>query len=200
MKRAEDLRRVTHLFPTFLGLRLVPVGLWFVVFVLAERLTGPVPTALHVVLAALAAAAIWPIHRWYRRELGVVEPERLGMGRNRVILLGLALAVLAFGLGAQRLGGTTAQVVLLVVILFATAVLYAQPRAFGGGLTGIALIIAAAVLGIPPLLAAGRDPASFNNLGALFALTVGVTLCAAGVLEHHLLKRQLGRLAESGDG
>lgn len=199
MNRARDVRHVTHIFPTFLGLRLIPVGLWFLVVGLASSVGGRLPTGVLAVLVVLATASIWPIHLWYRREFGVVEPERLGLGRNWMILLGLGLAVLALSLGAQKLGGTATLVLLLVLVFFATAVLFALPRAFGGGTMAIALLSAVVVLGAALLLLIGRDPARFNYLGALFSLVVGVILCAAGVVEHLLMKRALDRLGSGDD-
>ncbi len=196
MSRAQDLRHLTQLFPTFLGLRLVPVGLWF----LAVALVSPLP-GLHEgllgALAALAAGAIWWVHLWYRREFGVVEPRRLGMGRSWALLLGLGVAVAAFGLGASRLGGTASLVLVLVLVLFVTAVLFALPRVFGGGLKVIALLAGVVLLGAVVLLAAGRDPVRFNHLGALFSLSVGAILIAAGAIEHRLMTRALDRLAGS---
>lgn len=193
MTRVGDPRRITHLFPSFLGLRLVPVGLFFVIVGIASPLVGIVPTAALVALLAIAVAAVYPIHRWYRREFGVVEPERLALGRNWAILAGLLIAVLAMGVGAQRLGGTSAQVLLLVVVFFLTAALFALPRAFGGGGKALAALVAIVVLGVALLLAAGSDPVRFNHLGALFSLVVGVTLCTAGVIEHRLLARTFDR-------
>ena len=42
MNRSADPRRVTHLFPAFLGLRLLPVGLFFLILAIAAPTVGPV--------------------------------------------------------------------------------------------------------------------------------------------------------------
>ena len=193
MNRATDPRRVTHLFPTFLGLRLLPVSLFFLIVGIAPPLVGPLSTPVQAVLIIAAVGAIWPIHRWYRREYGVVEPARLALGRNWMILGGITVAFVAMGLGAHRLGGVETQVLLLVLVFFVTAVLFALPRVFGGGSMAITVLAAIVILGIALLLAAGRNPGWFNYLGSLFSFSVGLMLCAAGVLEHHLLTDALGR-------
>lgn len=199
MSEPREFRHVTRLFPSFLGLRLLPVGAFFLAVGLASPLPGELPTPLQAVLLVIALAAIWPIHRWYRREYGTVEPERLGLGRNWVILAGLAVATVAMALGAQRFGGESRQVVLLVAVLLVTAVLYALPRAFGGGGLAVAVVAAIALLGAAVMLAVGRDPLGFNRLGTLFSLIVGIALSLAGWLEHRLLRRTLDRLG-AGDG
>lgn len=51
------------LFPTFLGLRLVPMGLWFLTVGMLAPLPGRLSTSLYGALLALTAAAIWAIHR-----------------------------------------------------------------------------------------------------------------------------------------
>ncbi len=187
----RDLRHITQIFPTFLGLRLVPAGAFFLIVGGASPLVGPVPTAAQAVLAVLAVAAIWWIHLWYRREFGVVEPARLGWSRSWMFLLGLGVAVLAMSLGARSFGGTTTLVLLVVLTLFATAVLYALPRTLGGGTMAVALVAAVVLLGAIVIMAMGSDPLRFNYLGAFFSLAIGVVLCAAGVAEHLSMKQAL---------
>lgn len=199
MTRTEDLRHVTHIFPTFLGLRLIPVGLLFLIVGVAAPLVGRIASGPRALLAVLAVAAIWPIHRWYRREFGTVEPERLGLGRSWMILAGLVAALLVFGLGASRVGDDFRLVLLLVLILFATVVLYALPRAFGSGrlLPGAVIAVAVGVGALFVFLA--RDPARFASIGSLFSATVGVLLCLAGWIEHVQMTRAMERLGKSED-
>lgn len=199
MTGPEQARRVTRVFPAFLGLRLVPVGLFFLSIGVASPFPGETPTWVQAILFLAAAAAIWPIHGWYRREFGAVEPERLRLGRNWMILAGLVVAVLAMSAGAHRLGGISIQVLLVVVTFFLTAVLFALPRAFAGSSAELTLLAAMVVLGVAILLFAGRDPVSFNYLGALFSGAVGMMLCTAGVIEHRRLIRTLGRPGTAGD-
>lgn len=199
MSEPRELRHVTRLFPSFLGLRLLPVGGFFLGVGLASMLPGELPSSVQAVLLVVSVAAIWLIHRWYRREYGRVEPERLGLGRNWTILAGLAVAAVAMAIGAQKFGGEGRQVVLLVMVFLVTAVLYGLPRAFGGGGLAMAVVAAIAVLGAAVILAVGRDPLGFSRLGTLFSVIVGIALAVAGWLEHRLLRRTFDRL-ESGDG
>ena len=194
MRHQDTLRSVTHLFPGALGLRLLPVGLWF----LAISIPGlrPFPGPLHLVLGLLAALSIWPIHRWYRARYGFVQPERLRFGRNWAILLGLVVAGGALGLGAA-LPGVGTLVLTLVLVLFGTAVAFALPQPFPGGRLAAVLLLLVAGLCAVLLITLTRDPAPLGSMGGLFSRSVGALLCLAGVIEHRLLTRALDKLGES---
>lgn len=194
MRELEALRQLTTLFPLFLGLRLLPVGLWFV---LVSMGFGQFPSALHGLLMVVAAAATWAIHRGYRERYGVVEPERLRFGRNWALLAGLTAAYLALAVGAARLGPRPL-VIVLVVIVFATGALYALPRFLSGarlaaGFGVVAVSCAALVAALP------RDPARLGEVGWMFSLALGLALSIAGWAEHRSLVRALSAADETGD-
>lgn len=199
MNRADDLRRVTHLFPTFLGLRLVPFGLWFLAIGLTSPLVNRISNAVHLVVVALVIAAIWRIHRWYRREYGTVEPERLGLGRNWPILGGWVAALVVFGLGAAQIGDDFRLVLLLVLVLFATVVLFALPRAFGPDRLLTAVVPAVALVAGAGFVYLALDPARFASIGSLFSSTLGILFCLAGWIEHRQMTRAMEQLASGDD-
>lgn len=192
MKQPTEIARITHVFPNFLGLRLVPVGLWFLVVGAASPVVGRVPTVLQAVLAIVAVAAIVPVHRWYRGRFGVVEPERARLGRNWTVLAGLVVAAAIFAVGTGALGGTSSQVLLLVLVFFLVTVLFAVPRTLAGSRLDSAIVAGVGVLGAALLLRVGLDLERFNYLGALFSILVGLILCITGWIEHRSLVRTLG--------
>lgn len=116
-----------------------------------------------------------------------------------MILLGLAAPLVAMAVGARRLGGREPLVLILVLVFFATAVMFALPRSFGRGRAALAGLGAMAVLGAVLLVVVASDPARFNSLGMLFSLSVGASLCVAGVIEHRSLSRAMERLGAPGD-
>ncbi len=192
----HDIRRVTTLFPVFLGLRLVPTGLWFLAVPLP--VLGPFASWGHRLLLVAAIGATWALDRWYRRRYGSVEPERLSFGRNWAFLAGLVAvaAALAFGSRAFGLGPT---VVFAVLALFASAIAFSLPRALARGPLAAGLFLAAAALGAALLVAVGRGPETFGSLGAAFSLAVGALLVLAGAIEHGLLRRALGGRVEAAE-
>ena len=199
MNQIADPRRVTHLFPAFLGLRLLPVAAFFLVVGVAAPTVGPLSTPVQAVMVVAALVAIWWIHSWYRREFGVVEPERLALGRSWMILIGISVAFVAMGVGAHQIGGVETQVLFVVLVFFATAVLFALPRAFGGGAGAIGLLAVIVLAGVAVLLVAGRNPSWFNYLGSLFSVAIGGMFGAAGIIEHRLLADALGASEGGGD-
>ena len=196
MRQLDTLRDITYLFPVFLGLRLVPAGLWFLAVAIPGL--GGFPSAFHLVLLLLAAAAVWWIDRWYRARYGIVQPAKLRLGRSWALMLGLAAAWLALRLGAAAVG-LRPVVIILAVILFVTAVLFALPRAFPGGRLATAFLLIAAALCAVLMIVLTRDPASLGATGAVFSLAVGLMLCLAGAIEHGLLARAFTRLGEKRD-
>lgn len=190
MKTMHDpasLRKLTTLFPVFLGLRLVPVGLWFAS--LALPLPGTVPHPLHLVLLIAAAAAVWWIHGWYRRGFGMVEADRQRFGRSWALAGGLAAAYLALAAGTGRLE-THNLVLMLVVILFAAAAGWALPR-FLDGLRLVGAIALVALAAATLLVALPSEPERLGAAGWLFSLALGLVLCAAGWAEHQALTAAL---------
>lgn len=186
MQRPEPYRSLTTLFPMALGLRLLPVGAWFLAISLPGL--GRFPSAAHLALGAVALLAILPIHRWYRTRYGFVQPDRLRLGRSWALLAGLAAAGLALGLGGNLLG-LGPLVVILVLILLATVVAFALPRPFAGGRVATALLVIVAGLCAVFLVAWSRDPARLGSMGTLFSVSAGALLCLAGLAEHRLLAR-----------
>jgi hypothetical protein len=180
----DRYREVTHLFPVFLGLRLLPVGLWFLIAALPG--VGGFGSSLHKLLLVVAIAAVWWTHRWYRERYGVVEPRKLSLGRSWVLLFGWLAAVVAMSFGGALLG-LRPLVLLVVLILLATAALWSLPRLFGPGAPLLTAFIALAAVAGVLMLGATRDPADLGAGGGLFKISVGVLLCLAGVLEHRSL-------------
>lgn len=189
----ETLRRVTSLFPVFLGLRLLPVGLWFIA--LAMPLFDPLQRWGDRVLLVVAIVATWAIDRWYRRRYGTVEPKKLRFGRNWALLLGVVAAWVALAVG-PRATNLEPVVVLVVLLLFATAIAFALPRAPSGGPWPAGIFLLVAALGGALLVAMPREAAAFGSLGARFSLITGILLVLAGGIEHHLLRRVMHRAVD----
>ncbi len=187
------IRRVTTLFPVFLGLRLVPTGLWFLAVPLP--VLGSFASWGHRLSLVAAIAVTWAVDRWYRRRYGTVEPEKLSFGRNWALLAGLLAvpAALAFGTRAFGLGPA---VVFAVLALFASAIAFSLPRALARGPFAAVLFLVAAASGAALLVVVGRGPESFGSLGAAFSLATGALLVLAGAIEHRLLRRALGGRVE----
>lgn len=194
MTNLDTLRHVTRLFPIFLGLRLLPVGAWFLLVSLGGM--DWFPGWPHLALLA-AVAAIWPIHRWYQERYGTVEPERLSFGRNWALLAGVVGGYLALGLGAAS--GMRPLMLALLLIVLATVALFALPRSFTGDRRTTAMFLAAAGLCGLLLLVPFRDPTRLGAVGRWFSLSIGLLLCLAGWIEHYSLARAVRRLGE-GDG
>lgn len=196
MRELEAYRDVTRAFPHFLGLRMVPVGVWF----LLVPALGPFDARPALVAPLLAAvAASWGIGRWYRRRFGSVETGQASLGRNWPILLGLVAASLALAAASfARVLGPAMLVAVLVLILFATVVLVGWPRRFDRrSLAAVAVTGVVAIAGAVLLAVASHDPGRIGSTGDLFSVVVGSILCCSGLLEHRSLVRAL---AEPGGG
>ena len=181
------VRKLTTLFPVFLGLRLVPAGLWFLS--LALPLPGTVFHPLHVALLIAAVVGTWWIHRWYGERFGRVEAERQRFGRSWVLAGGVAAAYLALAGGTGRLD-TRNLVLVLTLIVFAAGAGWALPRFLSGGrmAAGVALV---AVLAAIILIAMPSEPAGLGAMGWLFSLALGLVFCLAGWAEHRSLTTAL---------
>lgn len=182
------LRKVTHLFPTFLGLRLVPLGLWFVAAPLG--LFGPFTEWNQAVPVAVAVAATWAIHRWYASRYGTVEPVKLRFGRNWALLLGVLAGYAALALFPRTLA-LEPLVLVVVLVVFAAAIAFMLPRALAGGRGAVAVFLAVAALAAVLMLALTRGAAGVGSLGASLSMLTGVLLVLAGGIEHWLLVRAM---------
>lgn len=186
MSDPHRLREITRIFPTFLGLRLLPAGFWFLLVPIPAL--GLFASPAHLALMVVAAAATWPIHLWYRRRYGRVEPERLRLGRGWALLTGLVAAYLALAMGAAAFGHHRL-VLLLVVVLFLTAAALARPRPLAGGSRPALAFWGVAGLAALLLLWVTREPRQLAAAGDLFSLGVGVLLVLGGLIEHASLRR-----------
>jgi hypothetical protein len=193
MPEPDTCRRVTRLVPSVLGLRVVPIGLWF----LAAPALGPFHGSLsQMAPLGIAVAVVWGIHRWYGARYGRVEAWTVRLERQRALLPGLGAAMLALAAGSAALEPREL-ILLLVLVLFATAVGLVWPRRVSRALFPIAAVASAAVAGATALLLWGLDPTRLGSLGDLFSLSVGAVLCLAGVVEHLALARVFEELARS---
>ncbi len=195
--RLEQQREITRGFPTFLGLRLLPAGVWFVIVALMAPLSGELPTLPLAVLAAAMVGAIWWIHSWYGRELGTVQPPRLELSRSRAFLVAIGVAAVAMWLSSSTLDAQGTLVLFLTLLLLVSAASFALPRVAGGGGGAIAIVIAIVALGVAAILFVARDPETLGSVGMLFSLTVGLMVSVAGLLEHRHMMAVL-RSAEVG--
>jgi len=187
MLAPRDASRLTRLFPTFLGLRLLPFGLWFLLA--AASGAGLVRAGLHLWALPLVLVATWLIHRRYRQHFGVVEREHIPLGRNWAILACLLVAYLALRFVAVDTDPLLL-LQILVLLLFLTAVLLFLPT-LGQGLAVAAVFVGAALfLALPLLLfVTGGEQPGYG--GAAFSLCLGFVLAVAGILDHFLLSRSL---------
>jgi hypothetical protein len=192
LRALESCRATTRAFPTLLGLRVVPIGAWF----LLVPALGPFRLTTLVTPLVVALVATWWTDRWYRRTFGSVEPERARLGRSRRILYGVLAAQVAMAAGsAALLPGPATLVGTLVVILFATVVLFGWPASFGSesnlesGALGIVAVVSGAIL-----VSASHDPERIGTTGDLFSLLAGAILCLAGIIEHRSLSRAFSAL------
>ena len=177
------VRKLTTLFPVFLGLRLVPAGVWFLS--LALPLPGTIPHPLHWAVLIAAVVGVWWAHRWYGERFGRVEAARRRFGRSWVLAGGLAAAYLVLAGGTGRLE-TRSLVLVLALIVFAAGAGWALPRFLGGARLAVAVGLVA-VLAAAILVAVPSEPAGLGAMGWLFSLALGLVLCIAGWVEHRSL-------------
>lgn len=188
----QRVSRLTRLFPAVLGLRLLPFGLWFLLA--AASGAGVAPPSLHFSMLPLALLATWLVHRLYRRRFGTVERERLPLGRNWAILGCLAAAYLALRLFSVETDPLRL-LQILVVLLFFTAVLLFLPT-LGQGLAVVAIFVGLTVFLALPLLLFVTGSQEPGYGGAVFSFCLGLVLTAAGIVDHVLLVRSLGRIGD----
>jgi hypothetical protein len=180
-------RDVTRDLPSFLGLRLLPVGVWFLVAPALGRFEA---SRAHYGLAIAAAVAIVWIDRLYRRRFGTVVTDRVRLGRARGLVAGAAVAYLAL-FAASSLPGTEALVGALVAIVFGTAAVVVRPLAFGAPRRRLEAVALGVAFGGAAAVAAAGSPLAHRGAGVLLCLAMGVLLCLAGVAEHLALRAAL---------
>ena len=202
MKSPEELERLTRRFPSVLGLRLLPFGIWFLILGLGMRFTTglsagwPPPLTAdswlaYAVLLPVVVWFTWVIHRRYRLRYGAVEPGRLRFGRGWVLGGGALAAYLlnrTYGLEDPEL-----LLVTTVPVLFVTAVLMVLPISLRGGMARLRLpflLVALAAGGWLFWLVA--DGGRIGSVGVVFSLLLGALLTAAGAVEHRALVRAFG--------
>lgn len=190
LSNPSALRTVTQLFPVFMGLRLLPFGLWFAIAPLG--VVGPMTEWNQAVPVAVAVVATWAIHVWYASHYGRVEPRKLRFGRNWALLLAVVVGYTALALTPRTLD-IRPVVLLVVLVVFATAIAIMLPRALTRGYGAIAAFLVLAAAGAVILLVLTRGDAGISSLGVSLSLITGVLLILAGAIEHWLLLRALGR-------
>lgn len=190
----DVLRKVTHLFPIFLGLRLVPLGLWFIAAPLG--LFGPMTEWNQGVPVTVAVVATWAIHRWYASHYGTVEPVKLRFGRNWALLIGVLAGYAALALTPRALD-LEPLVLIVALVLLATAIAFMLPRALAGGHRAVAVFLVVAVAGAVLVLATSRSADGLGSLGTALSAVTGVLLVLAGGIEHWLLVRAMSPSAEA---
>lgn len=104
MVHVRSVRYVTENYAQLQGLRLVPLGLVFLISA-AWRIgwlrrwpgaTGPGATYWFVAMTALALLASFPIRSWYHRRFGVVRPRPFENGAITLITFTLLLLALVW--------------------------------------------------------------------------------------------------------
>ncbi len=187
-------RKFTQLFPAFRGLRLLPLGLWFVAAPLG--VFGPLTERNQALPVVVAVASTWAIHRWYARHYGTVEPVNLRFGRNWALLLGVLVGYAALA-AARRALDLEPLVLVVALVLFATAIAFVLPRVVASGWWAVAAFLALAAVGAVLLLAVTRGADGVGSLGVSFSVILGVLLILAGAIEHWLLRRTMRRSVEA---
>ena len=202
----QDLKRVrfvTENYHNLQGLKMVPLGLWFVAAGAGDAGWWPWffktgrPVS-HLLGLGLAWFLSWLIGRYYKYNYGQVQPSPQTQRKGRLVtIVGLPALLIALAVDwSMKL--PVSLVALLITAYFLTAYLCSSGR-FRKHYVVIALLFAG--LGLMPLLL--RVPLSdriWGPGGVMFTLLLGLGLIAGGILDHLLLVRTLKPLPEASDG
>lgn len=188
MESLRRLRFVTERYPHLQGLRLVPLGVPFLVsaawrsgsFADVPAFLGIPPRYLFLALFATALAMSGLAGRYYRRQFGTVQPQG-GVRRAAGVLVFLAAFVAA--VWAQDV---FALVVALPAVLVAVALAW---LGFAGGHVRVHYLVLAALCLVFASLGALGVP--IDTRDALLDNLIGLGLIIIGLGDHLLLRRSL---------
>ena len=181
------LRFVTERYPNLQGLRLIPLGIPFLISALwRNRQVLGVPatdgrgaTYWFFGLMVVALLAAWAVGRYYARHFGCVQPDR--PARNLLASIGfLAIFLSAVWAQEQLQSGFSVPAVVIAIGLFYLG-LQGQVRAHYLVVGGIALVFGAlGAFGVP-----------FQAREVLLDSIIGFGLIYVGISDHLLLRGTL---------
>jgi hypothetical protein len=191
----QTLRYVTGHYERLQGLRLVPLGVVFLISA-AWRVrwlawwphtAGEGAAQWFVALMAVAIVASFPIRSWYRRRFGIVRPRPFQAGALPLIAFTGVLVLLVWTEESLHLDVPLARW-FLVAGLVLIGVAFRRVRAHY-------LVIAAACVFVPWWL--GNVDMPLSDREAWLDVMVGMALLLAGLGDHLVLIRALGPSLES---
>ena len=192
MQDLERYRSAVRSYPALQGLRIIPIGLLFLIFPL-QNLNLPVlgrqgncTVTLPLLLAAIASW-VW-IGRYYEKTFGRVEPlagrDRLPAAGLITLMIFIAAVALEFIIFRSHIDPHFS----LIEFTASVAILYVgiKTRRWYYSLAGILIGIASI---LPLILAVRLSDTIFGEFGVIFCVLYGLSIVFVGALDHLRLVR-----------